>query len=56
MSSASAKIKPPSFDGTVPFHVFKLQFEKTTSANNLNVKNKSAALFVSLKGYASEIL
>nr|XP_036213588.1 uncharacterized protein LOC118679930 [Bactrocera oleae] len=56
VSTASAKVKPPSFDGTVPFHVFKFQFEKTASSNNWNVKDKVAALFVALKGSAAEIL
>ncbi|XP_069969144.1 citron rho-interacting kinase-like [Bactrocera oleae] len=56
ISSASAKVKPSSFDGTVPLHVFKLQFEKTASSNNWNAEDKVAALFVALKESAAKIL
>ncbi|XP_069964609.1 uncharacterized protein [Bactrocera oleae] len=56
VSTASAKAKPPSFDGTVPFHVFKLQFKNTASSNNWNSGDKVAALFVALKGSAAETL
>ncbi|XP_017479772.1 PREDICTED: uncharacterized protein LOC108369219 [Rhagoletis zephyria] len=55
-STNAPKVKTPSFDGTMPFQVFKLQFEKTATANHWNMEDKSAALFVALKGPAAEIL
>ncbi|XP_067613243.1 RB1-inducible coiled-coil protein 1-like [Eurosta solidaginis] len=56
VSASNPKVKTPSFDGSVPFQVFKLQFEKTSAANNWNAEDKVAALFVALKGPAAEIL
>ncbi|XP_067633481.1 uncharacterized protein [Eurosta solidaginis] len=56
VSASNSKVKTPSFDGSVPFQVFKLQFEKTAAVNNWNVEDKVAALFVALKGPAAEIL
>ncbi|XP_037928583.1 uncharacterized protein LOC119662995, partial [Teleopsis dalmanni] len=50
------KHKAPMFDGSVPLQIFKLQFEKTAVANNWNTEDKVAALFISLKGSAAEIL
>ncbi|XP_067616141.1 uncharacterized protein [Eurosta solidaginis] len=54
--ASNPKVKTPSFDGSVPFEVFKLQFEKTSAFNNWNAEDKVAALFVALKGPAAEIL
>ncbi|XP_067620078.1 early endosome antigen 1-like [Eurosta solidaginis] len=56
VSASNPKVKTPSFDGSVPFQVFKLQFEKTAAVNNCNTEDKVAALFVALKGPAAEIL
>ncbi|XP_067615866.1 uncharacterized protein [Eurosta solidaginis] len=56
VSASNPKVKTPSFDGSVPFQVFKLQFEKTAAVNNWNAEDKVAALFVALKGPAAEIL
>ncbi|XP_067637433.1 uncharacterized abhydrolase domain-containing protein DDB_G0269086-like [Eurosta solidaginis] len=56
VSTSNPKVKTPSFDGSVPFQVFKLQFEKTAAVNNWNAEDKVAALFVALKGPAAEIL
>ncbi|XP_067637019.1 pharyngeal muscle protein 2-like, partial [Eurosta solidaginis] len=56
VSASNPKVKTPSFDGSVPFQVFKLQFEKTTAVNQWNAEDKVAALFVALKGPAAEIL
>ncbi|XP_067629425.1 pharyngeal muscle protein 2-like [Eurosta solidaginis] len=56
VSASNPKLKTPSFDGSVPFQVFKLQFEKTAAVNNWNAEDKVAALFVALKGPAAEIL
>ncbi|XP_067648197.1 uncharacterized protein [Eurosta solidaginis] len=55
-STFTLKVKFPTFDGSVPFQVFKLQFEKTSAANNWNAVDKVASLFVALKGPAAEIL
>ncbi|XP_067617468.1 uncharacterized protein, partial [Eurosta solidaginis] len=55
-SASNPKVKTPSFDGSVPFQDFKLQFEKTAAVNNWNAEDKVAALFVALKGPAAEIL
>ncbi|XP_067639750.1 uncharacterized protein [Eurosta solidaginis] len=55
-SASNTKVKTPSFDGSLPFQVFKLQFEKTAAVNNWNAEDKVAALFVALKGPAAEIL
>ncbi|XP_067618021.1 uncharacterized protein [Eurosta solidaginis] len=54
--ASNPKVKIPSFDGSVPFQVFKLQFEKTAAVNNWNAEDKVAALLVALKGPAAEIL
>ncbi|XP_067647616.1 uncharacterized protein [Eurosta solidaginis] len=56
VSASNPKVKTPSFDGSVPFQVFKLQFEKTAAVNNWNAEDKVATLFVALKGPAAEIL
>ncbi|XP_067637322.1 uncharacterized protein [Eurosta solidaginis] len=56
VSASNTKVKTPSFDGSDPFQVFKLQFEKTAAVNNWNAEDKVAALFVALKGPAAEIL
>ncbi|GLV36025.1 hypothetical protein CBL_01789 [Carabus blaptoides fortunei] len=50
------KLKTPTLDGTVPFNIFKLQFETTTSTNHWRNEDKVAALVVSLKGSAAEVL
>ncbi|XP_067622357.1 uncharacterized protein, partial [Eurosta solidaginis] len=55
-SASTLKLKSPTFDGSVPFQVFKLQFEKTAAVNNWNAEDKVAALFMALKGPAAEIL
>ncbi|GLV33403.1 hypothetical protein CBL_20148, partial [Carabus blaptoides fortunei] len=52
----STKFKAPTFDGTVPFKIFKLQFETTASTNHWRDEDKVAALVVSLKGSAAEVL
>ncbi|XP_067648603.1 uncharacterized protein, partial [Eurosta solidaginis] len=56
VSASNPKVKTPSIDGSVPFQVFKLQFEKTAAVNKWNAEDKVAALFVALKGPAAEIL
>ncbi|XP_067634859.1 uncharacterized protein [Eurosta solidaginis] len=56
VSTSNPKVKTPSFDGSVPFQVFKLQFEKTAAVNNWNAEDKVAALFMALKGPVAEIL
>lgn len=50
------KLKAPSFDGSTPFQIFKLQFEKTATTNNWSAESKAATLIVSLKGSAAEVL
>ncbi|XP_049307227.1 uncharacterized protein LOC125777122 [Bactrocera dorsalis] len=55
-STNNQRLKAPTFDGSIPFQIFKLQFEKTATANNWNAADKVASLFVSLKGPAAEIL
>ncbi|XP_049318632.1 uncharacterized protein LOC125780377 isoform X1 [Bactrocera dorsalis] len=55
-STNNQRLKAPTFDGSIPFQIFKLQFEKTAMANNWNAADKVASLFVSLKGPAAEIL
>ncbi|XP_049316468.1 uncharacterized protein LOC125779284 [Bactrocera dorsalis] len=55
-STNNQRLKAPTFDGSIPFQIFKLQFEKTVMANNWNAADKVASLFVSLKGPAAEIL
>ncbi|XP_049304021.1 uncharacterized protein LOC125776325 [Bactrocera dorsalis] len=55
-STNNPRLKAPTFDGSIPFKIFKLQFEKTALANNWNAADKVASLFVSLKGPAAEIL
>ncbi|XP_049310621.1 uncharacterized protein LOC125778133 [Bactrocera dorsalis] len=55
-STNNQRLKAPTFDGSIPFQIFKLQFEKTAMANNWNTADKVASLFVSLKGPAAEIL
>ncbi|XP_049307310.1 uncharacterized protein LOC125777132 [Bactrocera dorsalis] len=55
-STNNQRLKAPTFDGSIPFQIFKLQFEKTATANNWNPADKVASLFVSLKGPAAEIL
>ncbi|XP_067638298.1 uncharacterized protein [Eurosta solidaginis] len=54
VSASNPKVKTPSFDGSVHFQVFKLQFEKSAAVNNWNAEDKVAAL--ALKGPAAEIL
>ncbi|XP_049306033.1 uncharacterized protein LOC125776636 [Bactrocera dorsalis] len=56
LSTNNPRLKAPTFDGSIPFQIFKLQFEKTAMANNWNAADKVASLFVSLKGPAAEIL
>ncbi|XP_054091364.1 uncharacterized protein LOC128922969 [Zeugodacus cucurbitae] len=56
VSTSSVKVNTPSFDGTTPFQIFKLQFEKTADTNKWNAEDKVAQLFVALKGAAAEIL
>ncbi|XP_067647332.1 golgin subfamily A member 6-like protein 7 [Eurosta solidaginis] len=56
VSTSNPKVKTPSFDGSVPFQVFNLQFGKTATVNNWNAGDKVAALFMALKGPAAEIL
>ncbi|XP_017475316.1 PREDICTED: uncharacterized protein LOC108365705 [Rhagoletis zephyria] len=53
-STNAPKVKTPSFDGTIPFQVFKLQ--KPAAANHWSMEDNSAALFLALKGPAAEIL
>ncbi|XP_049316559.1 uncharacterized protein LOC125779323 [Bactrocera dorsalis] len=55
-STNNQRLKALTFDGSIPFQIFKLQFEKTAMANNWNTADKVASLFVSLKGPAAEIL
>ncbi|XP_049316417.1 myosin-13-like [Bactrocera dorsalis] len=55
-STNNQRLKAPTFDGSIPFQIFKLQFEKTAMANNWNAADKVASLFLSLKGPAAEIL
>ncbi|XP_049307262.1 uncharacterized protein LOC125777124 [Bactrocera dorsalis] len=55
-STNNPRFKAPTFDGSIPFQIFKLQFKKTAMANNWNAADKVASLFVSLKGPAAEIL
>ncbi|OAD55663.1 hypothetical protein WN48_04418, partial [Eufriesea mexicana] len=54
--AVTTKLKAPTFDGTAPFKIFKLQFKMTASTNHWNNEDKVAALVVSLKGPAAEIL
>ncbi|XP_054090415.1 uncharacterized protein LOC114805225 [Zeugodacus cucurbitae] len=56
VSTSSVKVKTPTFDGTTPFQIFKLQFEKTAATNNWSAEDKVFALFVALKGAAAAIL
>ncbi|XP_067644595.1 uncharacterized protein [Eurosta solidaginis] len=56
VSTSNQKVKTPSFDSSVPFQVFKLQFEKTAKVNNWNTEDKVAPLFMALQGPAAEIL
>ncbi|XP_049306171.1 uncharacterized protein LOC125776686 [Bactrocera dorsalis] len=55
-STNNQRLKALTFDGSIPFQIFKLQFEKTAMANNWNAADKVVSLFVSLKGPAAEIL
>lgn len=50
------KHKPPVFDGTTPFEVFKIQFETAMSKNNWNNDDSAGALVLALQGSASKIL
>ncbi|XP_036347829.1 uncharacterized protein LOC118757205, partial [Rhagoletis pomonella] len=54
--TSGSKVKAPSFDGTVSFSIFKLQFETTATTNNWGTADKVAALVVSFKGSAAEVL
>lgn len=55
-TSALVKLKPPTFNGTTSFDVFKMQFETVIQTNGWNNGDSVAALIVSLQGGASEIL
>ncbi|XP_058984141.1 uncharacterized protein LOC131804903 [Musca domestica] len=50
------KIKPPVFDGSTSFNVFKLQFETASSRNSWNDSDKAVALLLALKGSATDVI
>ncbi|XP_073841261.1 uncharacterized protein [Musca autumnalis] len=50
------KIKPPEFDGSTSFDVFKLQFEAVSSRNSWNDNDKAVRLLMALKGGAADVL
>ncbi|XP_058987860.1 uncharacterized protein LOC131806937 [Musca domestica] len=50
------KIKPPVFDGSTSFNVFKLQFETVASRNSWNDSDKAVALLLALKGSAADVI
>ncbi|XP_058976719.1 uncharacterized protein LOC131801788 [Musca domestica] len=50
------KIKPPVFDGSTSFNVFKLQFETVASRNSWNGSDKAVALLLALKGSAADVI
>ncbi|XP_036321360.1 uncharacterized protein LOC118735615 isoform X1 [Rhagoletis pomonella] len=55
-SIGTAKLELPTFDGTMPFNIFKLQFEMAATSYKWSVEDKLAALIVALKGPAMIVL
>ncbi|XP_055877101.1 uncharacterized protein LOC129924657 [Biomphalaria glabrata] len=54
---AFMKVKPPVFDGSVSWSVYKLQFDAAAKVNQWNSdEEKATALILSLRGKASELL
>lgn len=53
----SVKIKPPVFDGSISWTVYKRQFEAAAQVNNWDTEEKKAtALVLALRGKAAELL
>lgn len=55
-SIGTAKVELPTFDGTMPFNIFKLQFEMAATSYKWSAEDKLAALIVALKGPAVVVL
>lgn len=55
-TSSKFNLKPPTFDGTTSFAIFKFQFETASVQNQWNEEHQVAALIVALKGEAAETL
>ncbi|XP_055890394.1 uncharacterized protein LOC129927167 [Biomphalaria glabrata] len=54
---SSGKMKPPVFDGSVSWSVYKKQFDAAAKVNKWNSEEeKATALVLSLRGKASELL
>lgn len=47
--TSGVKLKPPTYDGTTAFNIFRLQFETTATQNVWSEEEKAAALIVALK-------
>jgi hypothetical protein len=55
-TSSAIRMKPPTFDGKVPWSTYIFQFEAAAQANAWDSKEKATALVVSLRGEAMEVL
>lgn len=56
-SEATGKVKPPIFDGTVSWTVYKRQFEAAAKVNNWRTnEEKATGLMLALRGKATELL
>lgn len=53
---ATMKVKPPTFDGKVPWSTYYKQFEAAATANGWTDKQKTVSLVVALRGDALNIL
>jgi len=54
--SSKAKIKVPTFDGEIPWELYKSQFEVAAHLNGWNEELKAGNLIVSLRGAAQQLL
>jgi hypothetical protein len=55
-ATSTNRVKPPEFNGTVSWSVYKRQFEAAAEANRWTTEEKATALILSLRGQASELL
>ncbi|KAH0818866.1 hypothetical protein GEV33_003925 [Tenebrio molitor] len=56
LETSLVKLKPPPFDGTTSWSMYKKQFEAAAEANNWDDEGKAVALTLALRGQAVQIL
>jgi predicted aspartyl protease len=56
LETGLVKLKPPPFDGTTSWSMYKKQFEAAAGANNWDDEGKAVALTLALRGQALQIL